>query len=71
MVGPSRPPYAGWLPMPRLVFLLRSQRGQTATEYLGMIAVVVAIIGVILGLAPDIGKAIGNAIKDEIDKILS
>ena len=45
----------------------RSERGQTAAEYLGIIVVVVAIVGAIIGSG--IGTKILNAINTQIDKI--
>ncbi|GAA4675725.1 hypothetical protein GCM10023347_32730 [Streptomyces chumphonensis] len=42
-------------------------RGQTAIEYLGILAVVAAIIVVLL--ATDFGTAIVNAINAQIDKV--
>ncbi|MFJ6070313.1 Flp family type IVb pilin [Streptomyces sp. NPDC093065] len=43
-------------------------RGQTAVEYLGIIAVVVAIVLAITGT--DIGETIYNAITDKIDELI-
>ncbi|MEW2447583.1 hypothetical protein AB0896_08495 [Streptomyces parvulus] len=45
----------------------RDDRGQTAVEYLGIIAVVVAIVLAITGT--DIGQTIYNAIKDKITEV--
>ncbi|MFC9058614.1 Flp family type IVb pilin [Streptomyces sp. NPDC057074] len=45
----------------------RNDRGQTAVEYLGIIAVVVAIVLAITGT--DIGQTIYNAIKDKITEV--
>ncbi|MFF2652093.1 Flp family type IVb pilin [Streptomyces sp. NPDC058045] len=45
----------------------RSDKGQTAVEYLGIIAVVVAIVLAIAGT--DIGQNIFNAIKDKITEV--
>ncbi|MFE9307312.1 Flp family type IVb pilin [Streptomyces sp. NPDC001212] len=42
-------------------------RGQTAVEYLGIIAVVVAIVLAITGT--DIGQSIYNAIKDKVTEV--
>jgi Flp pilus assembly pilin Flp len=42
-------------------------RGQTAVEYLGIIAVVVLIVGAIAGT--DVGKSIFEKIKQQIDKV--
>ncbi|MEW2102197.1 hypothetical protein GTY64_34570 [Streptomyces sp. SID8376] len=42
-------------------------RGQTAVEYLGIIAVVVAIVLAITGT--DIGQTIFNAITDKISEV--
>ncbi|MCK1795737.1 hypothetical protein MTQ01_06875 [Streptomyces sp. XM4193] len=42
-------------------------RGQTAIEYLGILAVVAAIILVLL--TTDFGTAISNAITDQIEKV--
>lgn len=42
-------------------------RGQTAVEYLGIIAVVVLIVGALAGT--DIGTTILNKIKEQIDKV--
>ncbi|MFD7062237.1 Flp family type IVb pilin [Streptomyces sp. NPDC059906] len=42
-------------------------KGQTAVEYLGIIAVVVAIVLAITGT--DIGQTIYNAIKDKITEV--
>ncbi|WP_053914474.1 Flp family type IVb pilin [Streptomyces sp. SCSIO 75703] len=42
-------------------------RGQTAVEYLGIIAVVVAIVLAITGT--DIGQSIYNAITDKITEV--
>ncbi|MGW7406475.1 Flp family type IVb pilin [Streptomyces sp. NPDC054833] len=46
----------------------RSDRGQTAVEYLGIIAVVVAIVLAITGT--DIGQTIYNAITDKINEVV-
>ncbi|MGC9495197.1 Flp family type IVb pilin [Streptomyces sp. WG7] len=45
----------------------RNDRGQTAVEYLGIIAVVVAIVLAITGT--DIGQSIYDAIVDKIDEV--
>jgi pilus assembly protein Flp/PilA len=45
----------------------RNDRGQTAVEYLGIIAVVVAIVLAITGT--DIGQTIFNAISDKITEV--
>ncbi|MFJ3303204.1 Flp family type IVb pilin [Streptomyces sp. NPDC086549] len=45
----------------------RSDKGQTAVEYLGIIAVVVAIVLAITGT--DIGQTIFNAITDKIGEV--
>ena len=45
----------------------RADKGQTAVEYLGIIAVVVAIVLAITGT--DIGQTIYNAIKDKITEV--
>lgn len=45
----------------------RNDRGQTAVEYLGIIAVVVAIVLAITGT--DIGQTIFNAITDKITQV--
>ncbi|MBT3164341.1 hypothetical protein HTV80_14630 [Streptomyces sp. Vc74B-19] len=45
----------------------RDDRGQTAVEYLGIIAVVVAIVLAITGT--DIGQTIFNAITDKITEV--
>ncbi|MFG2887289.1 Flp family type IVb pilin [Streptomyces sp. NPDC048297] len=47
----------------------RNDRGQTAVEYLGIIAVVVAIVLAITGT--DIGQTIYNAIVDKITEVTS
>ncbi|GGR99602.1 membrane protein [Streptomyces humidus] len=47
----------------------RSDKGQTAVEYLGIIAVVVAIVLAITGT--DIGQTIYNAITDKINEVIS
>jgi hypothetical protein len=54
------------MPRPKSQFELRSQRGQTAVEYLGVIAVVVALIGGMLALSPRIGQEIGCKILEKI-----
>ncbi|PAM99689.1 hypothetical protein CJI59_21645 [Streptomyces sp. Alain-F2R5] len=46
----------------------RDDSGQTAVEYLGIIAVVVAIVLAITGT--DIGETIYNAITDKIDEVI-
>ncbi|MFF3461394.1 Flp family type IVb pilin [Streptomyces sp. NPDC002619] len=46
---------------------VRNDRGQTAVEYLGIIAVVVAIVLAITGT--DIGQTIYNAIVDKITEV--
>ncbi|QER85274.1 MULTISPECIES: Flp family type IVb pilin [Streptomyces] len=46
----------------------RDDRGQTAVEYLGIIAVVVAIVLAITGT--DIGQTIYQAIVDKIDEVV-
>ncbi|MFJ6299461.1 Flp family type IVb pilin [Streptomyces griseoviridis] len=45
----------------------RNDKGQTAVEYLGIIAVVVAIVLAITGT--DIGQSIYDAIVDQIDQV--
>ncbi|MBX9396821.1 hypothetical protein K4749_25345 [Streptomyces sp. TRM72054] len=45
----------------------RNDKGQTAVEYLGIIAVVVAIVLAITGT--DIGQSIYNAITDKITEV--
>ncbi|MGW6888371.1 Flp family type IVb pilin [Streptomyces sp. bgisy027] len=45
----------------------RDDKGQTAVEYLGIIAVVVAIVLAITGT--DIGETIYEAIVDKIDEL--
>ncbi|CAL9514646.1 hypothetical protein SUDANB58_03723 [Streptomyces sp. enrichment culture] len=45
----------------------RNDQGQTAVEYLGIIAVVVAIVLAITGT--DIGQSIYNAITDKITEV--
>ncbi|MEU9588762.1 hypothetical protein AB0D84_03410 [Streptomyces sp. NPDC048193] len=45
----------------------RGDKGQTAVEYLGIIAVVVAIVLAITGT--DIGQSIYNAITDKITEV--
>ncbi|MGW4101915.1 Flp family type IVb pilin [Streptomyces sp. NPDC004976] len=45
----------------------RNDKGQTAVEYLGIIAVVVAIVLAITGTS--IGSTILEAITDQVDKI--
>ncbi|MDC0773965.1 Flp family type IVb pilin [Streptomyces sp. HD] len=45
----------------------RNDKGQTAVEYLGIIAVVVAIVLAITGT--DIGESIFEAITDKIDEV--
>jgi len=47
----------------------RDDRGQTAVEYLGIIAVVVAIVLAITGT--DIGQTIYDAIVDKIDEVIT
>ncbi|WP_328288288.1 hypothetical protein [Streptomyces blattellae] len=46
-----------------------NDKGQTAVEYLGIIAVVVAIVLAITGT--DIGETIYEAIVDQIDALIS
>ncbi|MEV0299880.1 Flp family type IVb pilin [Streptomyces prasinus] len=48
--------------------LARNDRGQTAVEYLGIIAVVVAIVLAITGTS--IGETIFNAITAKIDEVI-
>lgn len=45
----------------------RNDKGQTAVEYLGIIAVVVAIVLAITGT--DIGQSIYDAIVEQIDEV--
>ncbi|MFY1677028.1 hypothetical protein [Streptomyces sp. WMMC905] len=45
----------------------RDDRGQTAVEYLGIIAVVVAIVLAVTGT--EIGQTIYDAIVDKIDEV--
>ncbi|MET9152683.1 hypothetical protein ABZX82_15645 [Streptomyces griseoflavus] len=45
----------------------RDDKGQTAVEYLGIIAVVVAIVLAITGT--DIGQSIYDAIVEQIDEV--
>ncbi|MEU2869348.1 hypothetical protein ABZ769_09090 [Streptomyces olivoreticuli] len=49
--------------------LARGDRGQTAIEYLGIIAVVVAIVLVLT--RTDFGSAIASAISDKISQVTS
>ncbi|GAB2724481.1 hypothetical protein [Streptomyces bullii] len=46
----------------------RNDKGQTAVEYLGIIAVVVAIVLAIVGT--DIGNTIYTAITDQINEVI-
>jgi pilus assembly protein Flp/PilA len=46
----------------------RDDKGQTAVEYLGIIAVVVAIVLAITGT--DIGQTIYDAIVDKVDEVI-
>ncbi|MFC7914968.1 Flp family type IVb pilin [Streptomyces sp. NPDC057386] len=46
----------------------RNDRGQTAVEYLGIIAVVVAIVLAITGT--DIGQTIYDAIVNKVDEVI-
>ena len=46
----------------------RNDKGQTAVEYLGIIAVVVAIVLAITGT--DIGQTIYDAIVDKVDEVV-
>ncbi|WP_181139755.1 Flp family type IVb pilin [Streptomyces sp. Ru71] len=48
--------------------MAHDDRGQTAVEYLGIIAVVVAIVLAITGT--DIGQTIFNAITDKINEVV-
>ncbi|MFE9495232.1 hypothetical protein [Streptomyces collinus] len=45
-----------------------NDKGQTAVEYLGIIAVVVAIVLAITGT--DIGQTIYNAITDKVNEVI-
>ncbi|MFH9731279.1 hypothetical protein [Streptomyces sp. NPDC017260] len=47
----------------------RNDKGQTAVEYLGIIAVVVAIVLAITGT--DIGNTIYDAIVNKIDEVIN
>ncbi|MFG3246842.1 Flp family type IVb pilin [Streptomyces sp. NPDC048187] len=47
----------------------RNDKGQTAVEYLGIIAVVVAIVLAITGT--DIGQTIYDAIVDKVDEVIN
>jgi pilus assembly protein Flp/PilA len=47
----------------------RDDRGQTAVEYLGIIAVVVAIVLAITGT--DIGNTIYTAITDKVNEVVN
>ncbi|WP_324787398.1 hypothetical protein [Streptomyces sp. H51] len=46
----------------------RNDKGQTAVEYLGIIAVVVAIVLAITGT--DIGQSIFEAITNKVDEVI-
>jgi hypothetical protein len=48
---------------------LRRQEGQTATEYLGVVAVVAAIVIGLLAFAPAIGGAAGSAIEELVCRV--
>lgn len=48
--------------------LMRSDRGQTSIEYLGIIAVVVAIVLVLA--TTDFGSQIASAIADKISQVV-
>lgn len=54
-------------PKRRTELKLKSDAGQTAIEYLGILAVVAAIIVVLL--ATNFGQDIVDAIGDQIDKV--
>jgi pilus assembly protein Flp/PilA len=45
----------------------RSERGQTAAEYLGIVVAVAALVGILA--TTDIGTAIKDAIMNQISKI--
>jgi pilus assembly protein Flp/PilA len=55
-------------PVRRKVNSMRNDKGQTAVEYLGIIAVVVAIVLAITGT--DIGNTIYTAITDKINEVV-
>ncbi|KND31930.1 membrane protein [Streptomyces acidiscabies] len=55
-------------PEDRVMRNLRDDKGQTAVEYLGIIAVVVAIVLAITGT--DIGNTIYTAITDQIGNVV-
>lgn len=57
----------GWKRTAAAALRARSDRGQTAFEYLGIILVVVVIIGAIVGTG--IGEDITTKISEQIDKI--
>lgn len=54
-------------PKRRKELQLKSDAGQTAIEYLGILAVVAAIIVVLL--ATDFGQTIVDAINEQIEKV--
>lgn len=50
-------------------YAVRKDRGQTAVEYLGIVAVVALIVLAIAGT--DIGKTIFQAIQEQVSKVTS
>ena len=53
----------------RAVERLRSDRGQTTAEYVGVILLLVAVIAAVSQFGEPIGGAIKNAVKAAIDRV--
>ncbi|HEY2636033.1 MAG TPA: hypothetical protein VGI54_01485 [Solirubrobacteraceae bacterium] len=49
---------------------MRSERGQTSVEWLGLMAVVVALIAIAVGLMPDVANTIKDAVVHEIKAVV-
>ncbi|MER6994313.1 hypothetical protein [Streptomyces sp. NPDC000410] len=49
-------------------FNVKSDKGQTAVEYIGMLIAVIAIIAVVAGMT-DIGTTIGDKIREAVEGI--
>lgn len=48
---------------------LRNEKGQTAAEYVGILAFVAAVVGVVLAANTEIGEAIVNGIRNAIESV--
>ena len=53
----------------RALLHLRSERGQTSAEYLGIVVFVVAVIAALYALAPGIGDSLAEKVREQVSAI--